>query len=96
MNGDVLEQQNDTAYAEQMITEWVPLDAYISNRGMLRLHDRRKEWYVNFIEFEAGDPAEYRENTRSVADDGRVSSDGKRLALNCSRCTVSDDIYDCK
>ena len=95
MNGDTLEQQNDTGYPENIVTEWVPLDAYISNRGMLRLHDRRKQWYVNFIEYEPGDVTEYRENTRSVADNGSISSDDKRLALNCRRCTVSDDVYDC-
>jgi len=88
MSGDVREQQNDTGYPENVVTEWAPLDAYVSNRGMLRLHDRRKEWYVNFIAFEPGDVTEYRENTRSVADDGSVSSDSKRLALNCRRCTV--------
>jgi hypothetical protein len=95
--GGVLEQRNSSPAPDAFITEWVPLDVYISNLGVLRMHDTRKKWDVMFVDFEPGDPTEYRENNRFVRDDGSVDSGDKRLALSCTRCSLTQDgfTYDC-
>jgi len=92
-----LEQRNSSPAPDAFETEWVPLKVYISNRSILRLHDTRKKWDVSFVTFEPDDPAEFRENNRFTKDDGSVEGGNKRLALSCTRCSLSADgvTYDC-
>jgi hypothetical protein len=97
MASGALEQRNSSPAPDPFVTEWVPLKVYISNRGILRLHDTRKKWDVSFLTFEADDPREFRENNRFTKDDGSVEGGNKRLALSCTRCSLSADgvTYDC-
>jgi len=94
-----LYRQNEGGPAKYIKTDWIPIDAWRSNRGVLRLvHSKEIDWPIGFVEYETHRKAEWREYTRSIRGDGTVISNDKRLVLSCRRCKVDflGITYDCK
>jgi hypothetical protein len=99
VEGNQLFRQNEGSSPKHIKTDWIPITAHRSNRNVLRFsYPKGQDWPVDFLEFEPKRTSEWREYTRSLNDDGSVSSNKKTLALSCSRCSVDKlgAVYNCK
>lgn len=93
-------RQNESGPPRAFKTDWIPVEqVHMSNRDVLRIsYPRSQDWPIDFIQFEQGRTAEWREYQRSIKDDGTVQSSAKKLVLSCTRCTLDPQgiTYDCK
>lgn len=99
LEGTQLFRQNEGGKYQYIKTEWIPITVHRSNRNVLRFtYPKEQDWPIDFLEFEPGRTTEWREYTRSLNDDGSVSSNKKSLAISCRRCSVDKlgITYDCK
>lgn len=94
--GPALQRRNAAPRPRAFQSEWVDVEVFRSNRGMLRLR-HANDWPGNYIDYSPAKTAEFHENERYVYDDGRVEAGDERLALSCARCTLSGDglTYSC-
>jgi hypothetical protein len=93
-----LARQNEGTKPERFATDWVKAEAFVSNRGVLRLRYESGDWPGTYIDREGNKTAEWREGERYARDDGTVTSGNKRLVLSCRRCRLSQDgmTYKCE
>jgi hypothetical protein len=99
LEGGKLYRQNEGGPAQYVKTAWIPIEAYRSNRNVLRLsYPVEQDWPIDFVVFEPHRTAEWQEYTRYINDDGTVAAGEKRLILSCTRCKVDGMglTYDCK
>jgi hypothetical protein len=77
--------------------EWRSRRAKRGSQAIIRLRYVNSDWPGTYVDREPGKTAEWRENERSAADDGTISSGKKRLVLSCGRCRLSSDgsTYSC-
>ncbi len=85
-----LEVRKVSSFPEKSVSDWVQVDAYISNRGVIRI-DHHNKWSSTFIDPPTDDGAAFKSNSRHINDDGTVGSGKKFLALSCRRCELSSD-----
>ena len=84
-------------------SHWVETKSIYLSKGeagdLLRIqYEKEAGLPIDFISFDPGNTAEWREHQRSVGHDGTLSSGRDRLVLSCNRCAVSRDgmTYECK
>jgi hypothetical protein len=89
---DGLETQHKGTTPNHFVTEWIPAQVFVSNRGKLRIvYDRDSEWPSSFVTFSPRKTAEWQQSERYENDDGSVRSGNPRLVLSCRRCKVDED-----
>lgn len=85
--------------------EWIEVKSIYLSKGkadtgsLLRIqYPKTSGLQIDFIAFDPGNTAEWREHQRFTSHDGTVRSEGNRLALSCNQCFMSGDgmTYDCK
>jgi hypothetical protein len=97
LQNGTLFRQNEATPPAPFVSEWVAAEVYVSNKKVLRLRYKLKDWPGDYIDFDPEKSAEWRENQRFTEDDGTVVAGKKRLVLSCSRCALSRDgiTYSC-
>jgi len=85
-----LYRQNFGGALQNKTTEWLPIDTYVSNRGMFKLDYTGNDWPSAFIRFDGPGNASFYENVRFINDDGSIEAGEKILSLSCKRCRLEN------
>lgn len=93
-----LYRQIFTGPPENQTTKWLPIEAYISNRGTFKLDYIDNDRPSVFVNFEGREHAAFYINERIINDDGTIKPTDKILTLSCNRCRLEQNgaVYYCK
>ncbi|MCK7591061.1 hypothetical protein M0G43_10790 [Subsaxibacter sp. CAU 1640] len=96
IENNTLFQQNE-GYNPDVLTEWIEVKVFVSDKGLLRLRYVSNDWPGTFIRKPDTKNSEYQNFERGVADDGSVTTDKARLVLSKTRCKITNGgmTYNC-